>query len=139
MAEALGRLGSEAPRIDAGTGRVTIPVAGGRAVIAEAVRALDALAVEVDDIGLRRPTLDEVFLTLTGSPIDADQSNSTDDSTGESTDQPSCPPALRPGRQYLTFFLGQGGLSAARLIRITTFHSGDGFYLAWELLLLLNG
>ena len=70
MAEALGRLGSEAPRVDAGTGRVTIPVDGGRAVIAEAVRALDALAVEVDDVGLRRPTLDEVFLTLTGEPID---------------------------------------------------------------------
>ena len=69
VAEALGRLGSEAPRTDAGTGRVTIPVDGGRAVIADAVRALDALAVEVDDIGLRRPTLDEVFLTLTGSPI----------------------------------------------------------------------
>jgi ABC-2 type transport system ATP-binding protein len=61
-------------------------VAGGRAVIAEAIRALDALAVEVDDIGLRRPTLDEVFLTLTGSPIDAEPTDesteSTDDSTG---------------------------------------------------------
>src|SRR5918998_596485 len=50
VAESLGRLGVEAPRIDAGTGRVTIPVDGGRAVIAEAVRALDALAVEVDDL-----------------------------------------------------------------------------------------
>jgi hypothetical protein len=36
------------------------------------VRALDDLAIEVDDVGLRRPTLDEVFLTLTGSPIDGD-------------------------------------------------------------------
>ena len=70
VAESLGRLGVEAPRIDAAVNRVTIPVDGGRAVIAEAVRALDALAVEVDDIGLRRPTLDEVFLALTGSPID---------------------------------------------------------------------
>jgi ABC-2 type transport system ATP-binding protein len=82
VAEALGRLGSEAPRTDAGTGRVTIPVDGGRAVIADAVRALDALAVEVDDIGLRRPTLDEVFLTLTGSPIDGDDT-STPDPTDE--------------------------------------------------------
>ena len=81
------------PRVDAGTHRVTIPVAGGRAVIAEAIRALDALAVEVDDIGLRRPTLDEVFLTLTGSPIDA----------GEPDSPPTRPPihdgrAPRPGR-----------------------------------------
>jgi ABC-2 type transport system ATP-binding protein len=51
-------------------------------VIAEAVRALDALAVEVDDLGLRRPTLDEVFLTLTGSPIDGDDT-STPDPTDE--------------------------------------------------------
>ena len=35
----------------------------------------DALAdegVEVEDIGLRRPTLDDVFLTLTGSAIAAE-------------------------------------------------------------------
>jgi ABC-2 type transport system ATP-binding protein len=62
-------------------------VAGGRAVIAEAIRALDALAVEVDDIGLRRPTLDEVFLTLTGSPIDAGEPESTDDATDQFTNE----------------------------------------------------
>jgi ABC-2 type transport system ATP-binding protein len=83
VASSLGRLGVEAPRVDTGTHRVTIPVAGGRAVVAEAIRALDALAVEVDDIGLRRPTLDEVFLTLTGSPIDAEIDTSAD------TDQPA--------------------------------------------------
>ncbi len=87
VAESLGRLGDEAPRVDAGTNRVIIPAAGGRAVIAEAIRVLDALAVEVDDIGLRRPTLDEVFLALTGSPIDADQSGSTDDSADDPADE----------------------------------------------------
>jgi ABC-2 type transport system ATP-binding protein len=77
VAESLGRLGVETPRIDAGTNRVTIPVDGGRAVIAEAVRALDALDVAIDDIGLRRPTLDEVFLALTGNTAD-DSSTTTD-------------------------------------------------------------
>jgi len=72
LAGALARLGVDAPRIDAGTKRVTVPVAGGRAAIAEAVRVVDGLGVEVDDIGLRRPTLDEVFLTLTGAPAEAD-------------------------------------------------------------------
>ena len=86
-AEPVGRIGVEAPRVDAGTQRVTIPVAGGRAVIAEAIRALDALDVEVDDIGLRRPTLDEVFLTLTGSPILAGEPEPTDESTDQSTDE----------------------------------------------------
>jgi ABC-2 type transport system ATP-binding protein len=37
-----------------------------RGVIAEAVRRLDDAGVGVDDIALRRPTLDDVFLTLTG-------------------------------------------------------------------------
>jgi daunorubicin resistance ABC transporter ATP-binding subunit len=89
VAEALGRLGTDAPRTDAGTSRVTVPVSGGRAVIAEAVRALDALAVDVDDIGLRRPTLDEVFLTLTGSPIDDD--TDTDAESAEPTTVPTVP------------------------------------------------
>ena len=85
VAESLGRIGVEAPRVDAGTHRVTIPVSGGRAVMAEAIRALDALAIEVDDIGLRRPTLDEVFLTLTGSPIDdrSEQSHALTDTTDD--------------------------------------------------------
>jgi len=42
------------------------PVAGGSPVLIEAVRALDAQSIGVADIGLRRPTLDDVFLTLTG-------------------------------------------------------------------------
>lgn len=42
------------------------PVAGGSSVLIDAVRALDAQNVGVADIALRRPTLDDVFLTLTG-------------------------------------------------------------------------
>jgi ABC-2 type transport system ATP-binding protein len=34
------------------------------------LRALDAAGLTLDDVGLRRPTLDEVFLTLTGRPAD---------------------------------------------------------------------
>jgi len=37
-------------------------------VLTRAVRELDAAGVEVDDIGFRRPTLDEVFLAITGKP-----------------------------------------------------------------------
>jgi ABC-2 type transport system ATP-binding protein len=77
LADALGPLGVEVPRLEAATRRVTVPVAGGRAVIHEAVRVVDALDIDIDDIGLRRPTLDEVFLTLTGAPIDG-SSDDTD-------------------------------------------------------------
>ncbi len=69
LAAALERLGDEPPRVDEVTSRVTVPVVDGRAAIAAAVRVLDSLDVDVDDIGLRRPTLDEVFLTLTGTSI----------------------------------------------------------------------
>jgi ABC-2 type transport system ATP-binding protein len=47
-------------------------VAAGRSAITAAVQALGGLPVEVDDIALRRPTLDEVFLILTGAPAQPD-------------------------------------------------------------------
>lgn len=43
-----------------------VPVTGGAGRLAEALRLLDAEGITVDDVGLRRPTLDDVFLTLTG-------------------------------------------------------------------------
>jgi len=66
VARALAALGEA--RMDPGTSRVTVPVDGGPRAIASAVDALDARGMDVDDIGLRRPTLDEVFLMLTGAP-----------------------------------------------------------------------
>ena len=46
-----------------------MPVTGGASVLADALRRLDGEGIEVDDVGLRRPTLDDVFLTLTGHEI----------------------------------------------------------------------
>ena len=43
-----------------------MPVSGGAAVLTEALRRLDAAQVVLDDVGLRRPTMDDVFLALTG-------------------------------------------------------------------------
>ncbi|MEV0897116.1 ATP-binding cassette domain-containing protein [Actinoplanes sp. NPDC049802] len=48
--------------VDAETRSITVEVTDGLAAI---VRTLDALDVALDDLQLRRPTLDEVFLTLT--------------------------------------------------------------------------
>ena len=39
-------------------------------VLTRAIRELDGAGVHVDDIGFRRPTLDEVFLSLTGRPAE---------------------------------------------------------------------
>ncbi len=46
--------------------RVSAPVTGGSTVLVDAIRALDARGVDVSDLVLRRPTLDDVFLSLTG-------------------------------------------------------------------------
>jgi len=67
--DVLATVGSEAPRIDADTQRVSTKVAGGADQLSTVVRMLDEQGITSDDVGLRRPTLDEVFLTLTGQPI----------------------------------------------------------------------
>lgn len=45
---------------------VQAPVTGGGVKVVDAVRALDAASIVIKEIQLRRPTLDDVFLTLTG-------------------------------------------------------------------------
>jgi ABC-2 type transport system ATP-binding protein len=52
--------------------RVSAPVSGGSTVLVDAIRALDAQGVEVSDLQLRRPTLDDVFLSLTGHVAEED-------------------------------------------------------------------
>ena len=61
---ALAGMSDEAPA--AQDGLVSLPVRTRRGVIAEAVRLLSEQGIGVDDINLRRPTLDDVFLALTG-------------------------------------------------------------------------
>ncbi|MEV0388005.1 ATP-binding cassette domain-containing protein [Nonomuraea sp. NPDC050643] len=58
------------PQSDAATLQVTIPVAGGVAALTQALGHLAAERIVVRDAGLRRPTLDDVFLTLTGHQAD---------------------------------------------------------------------
>jgi ABC-2 type transport system ATP-binding protein len=64
VAQALAGVGGE-PQIDAATRRVSVTVDHGTDRLMQAVRAIDGLAIDVDDLALRRPTLDEVFLSLT--------------------------------------------------------------------------
>ena len=61
---ALSSLAEGQPFLDDGFLRV--PLRQRRGVIAEAVRRLDEAGVAIVDIGVRRPTLDDVFLELTG-------------------------------------------------------------------------
>jgi ABC-2 type transport system ATP-binding protein len=62
----LERVTSNLPRLDPGGRRASAPTAGGLDELGAVIRCLREAAVPVDEIGVRRPTLDEVFLTLTG-------------------------------------------------------------------------
>jgi ABC-2 type transport system ATP-binding protein len=53
------------------TRKLTVPVSGGPRLLAEVIRELDTRGIELDDVGLRRPTLDDVFLSLTGHMAEA--------------------------------------------------------------------
>ena len=64
-ARALGALGE--PTLDEVAQRLSLPVSSGTSVLADVVRRLDDANVAITELALRRPTLDDVFLTLTGS------------------------------------------------------------------------
>jgi ABC-2 type transport system ATP-binding protein len=72
LAAALAGLGSGAPVTDGALGRVVVPVADGPAVLPEVAARLAAGGLCVADLALRRPTLDDVFLALTGQPTGQD-------------------------------------------------------------------
>jgi ABC-2 type transport system ATP-binding protein len=71
VTEVLRPLGQGEVHADQQTRRLSVPVTGGTDTLAEALRRLAGTDAEVLDIGLRRPDLDDVFLTLTGHSAEA--------------------------------------------------------------------
>jgi ABC-2 type transport system ATP-binding protein len=65
-------LGVAPPVVDEHRRSLTMPVTGGVKALRQALDLLEAAGLEVDDAGVRRPTLDDVFLTLTGSTAGED-------------------------------------------------------------------
>ena len=72
-AHALRPLGIGSVTADEHSRHLTVPTTGGTTVLVEALRQLDALGITVLDVGIRRPTLDDVFLTLTGHAAEQEQ------------------------------------------------------------------
>lgn len=79
--EAIAGLATGEIVIEEHTRRLTAPVSGGSESLVEALRLVDAAGVKVLDVGLRRPTLDDVFLTLTGHSTDSGQDESEAEAT----------------------------------------------------------
>ncbi|MFF8592588.1 ATP-binding cassette domain-containing protein [Streptomyces sp. NPDC015220] len=66
-AAALGRAASDAPVVDREARRIAVRLADGIGGVARAAAELDGAGVQVTDFAVRRPSLDEVFLQLTGA------------------------------------------------------------------------
>ncbi len=71
---ALADLASGEPSADRSSRSLVVPVTGGAGALAQALHRLDEAGIGLEDVGLRRPTLDEVFLTLTGQPREESES-----------------------------------------------------------------
>ncbi|SDQ69308.1 ATP-binding cassette domain-containing protein [Quadrisphaera sp. DSM 44207] len=68
----LGEVAVGEVSVEEHTRRVTAPVSGGAPVLVAVLQRLGGAGVALMDAGLRRPTMDDVFLTLTGRTTDED-------------------------------------------------------------------
>ena len=86
--EVLARDTGGTPTVDAHARRITVPAEGGSQALMKVVRDFDEAGIGIDDIAMRRPTLDDVFLSLTGHAAeDAKRAG------------PGRAPGAQPGRQ----------------------------------------
>ena len=67
--EALRELGKENVYGDPETGEVSLPAIGGTSILADVVRRMDAAGIILAELGLKQPTLDDVFLAITGHTV----------------------------------------------------------------------
>lgn len=71
--KALKTVGRKEPQLDRQTNLITVPVDNGAYAVADVVRALDNEGIHIGDLTMRRPSLDDVFLTLTGEDTAEDE------------------------------------------------------------------
>ncbi|MGW4462018.1 ATP-binding cassette domain-containing protein [Micromonospora sp. NPDC004704] len=79
----LARLAGAAPDVDPDRRLLSVPIGADTLTLPAVVRLLDQAGVDPQDVAVRRPTLDEVFLRLTGNP--AEESRDSDGATLKET------------------------------------------------------
>ncbi|MQA16325.1 MAG: ATP-binding cassette domain-containing protein [Pseudonocardiaceae bacterium] len=77
----LAGIGTGEPSVDEPARRVGVLVDGGAKSLVEALRRLDLESITVVDVGLHRPTLDDVFLALTGHAAEIPSASSSEGAT----------------------------------------------------------
>jgi ABC-2 type transport system ATP-binding protein len=60
-------IGKDTPQVNVQSGDISLAVNNGTRSLLDAVRILDGEGIDIEDISLRRPTLDDVFLSVTGN------------------------------------------------------------------------
>jgi ABC-2 type transport system ATP-binding protein len=85
---ALTEVGCRQATVDTERSRITIPVCDAVADLMAALRHLDQAGITPRDLGLRRPSLDDVFLALTGRNT-ADEDSEPASATGRRTREPA--------------------------------------------------
>jgi len=65
----LADLGQDRPRTDPDQQRVSVPTRGGTKLLVAAGNRFEDERIPLDDLGIRRPSLDDVFLALTGASV----------------------------------------------------------------------
>ena len=78
-AKALAECGEGEPQIDESTRRVSVVVEGGTERLTVALKPLEKLGITLDDVALRQPKLDEVFMALTGQALEEEAAAATKD------------------------------------------------------------
>ncbi|HEY5858158.1 MAG TPA: ATP-binding cassette domain-containing protein [Aldersonia sp.] len=73
--QALQRMAYGEIRVEPGIRKLKVPIRGGSAALVEAIGLLNEHGIGVNDVGLRRPTLDDVFLALTGHEAEQEESD----------------------------------------------------------------
>jgi len=73
----LAALAGVRPRTDSDQQSVAVPTAGGTALLMAAGRRFEEERIPLDDLGIRRPSLDDVFLSLTSSRSGGDRGEAT--------------------------------------------------------------
>ncbi len=64
--EIIERISGNKPKLDDGLNSISAPVSTGTAALIEVINGLTAVGINPLDLGLKRPSLDDVFLALTG-------------------------------------------------------------------------
>jgi len=85
LRDLLASLAVDAPIVNEQTRSLTVPVSGGADVLREALKRLEGSGVTIVDVGLRRPDLDDVFMTLTGHAAEKAAAANGDDKDAAET------------------------------------------------------